>query len=265
VPLKVLICGLHAFFALLLAATFYLASRAYDGLVEEGYFREAQEYLTAREGEETLGLSIRVPGMLSTGANRFAAVVSTVSGPLRGASADLRAMRISGPGEDRVVALREEEPGVYAGELLLPSPGRWLMRLSVDGDEIRTRRRWFVTAVAGGAASLPDAGIHGGPVAAFAGDQAVILEIAPRPVAAMEELRFTVSLPGHVGPGAPRIDLSMPGMRMPPNRVELERDQGGAYRGTGVLVRCSSGRRTWQAAVDVPGKGKAVFTFDVAP
>jgi hypothetical protein len=264
--LKGLICGLHAFFALLLAATFYLSSRAYDGLVEEGYFREAQEYLAAREGEETLGLRIRVPGTLSTGGHRMAAVVSLASGPLRGASAELRAMRISGSGEDRVVSLREEEPGVYAGEVLLPSPGKWLMLLSVDGDAIRARRRWFVTAEAGTEAdSLVDAGIHGGPVTAFAGDQAVILEIAPRPVAAMKELRFAVSLPGYGGPGAPRIDLSMPGMRMPPNRVDLERDSRGAYRGTGVLVRCSSGRRTWQAAVEVPGKGKAVFTFDVAP
>lgn len=140
------------------------------------------------------------------------------------------------------------------------------MRLSVDGDAIRTRRRWFVTAEAGAEAASPsDAGIHAGPVTAFAGDQTVILEIEPRPVAAMKELRFRVSLPGYPGRGAPRIDLSMPGMRMPPNRVDLERDADGAYRGTGAIVRCTSGRRSWQAAVSVPGKGNAVFTFDVAP
>lgn len=261
--MKGLIVGLYAFFTLLLAASLYLAARSHDGLVEEGYFGEAQDYLASREREERLGLRIRVPGRLATGGNRVAAVLSTASGPLRGASAELRAMRISGPKEDQVVPLREVEPGVYAGEVRIPAAGTWLMRLSVDGEAVRTRRRWFVTADARPEPSSPtEGGIHSGPVRAVADGQEVFLQIDPRPVAAMTDLSFSVFLPGYEGP-APRIDLSMPGMRMPPNRVEMVKAEDGVYRGTGVIVRCSSGMRTWRAEVHVPAKGKAVFTFDV--
>lgn len=55
-------------------------------------------------------------------------------------------MRIHGPGDDREVRLREEEPGVYWGELGIPSPGTWMLQLTVEGGEVRTRRKWFVTA-----------------------------------------------------------------------------------------------------------------------
>jgi hypothetical protein len=53
-------------------------------------------------------------------------------------------------------------------------------------------------------------------------------------------------------------------MTMPPNRVDLSLGEDGRYRGKGVVVRCSSGMRTWTAAVIVPGKGKAIFPFDAA-
>jgi hypothetical protein len=81
----------------------------------------------------------------------------------------------------------------------------------------------------------------------------------------MRELSFAVELPGADGRGVtPRIDLEMPGMRMPPNRVDLRRSADGVYRGTGAIVRCGSGRRTWSATVTLPGGPGAVFTFDVA-
>ncbi len=93
----------------------------------------------------------------------------------------------------------------------------------------------------------------------------MILEILPRPVRAMRALSFAVTLPGAGAAGeTPRLDLEMPGMRMPPNRVDLRRGPDGIYRGTGTIVRCGSGKRTWSATVTVPGGARAVFTFDVA-
>jgi len=56
----------------------------------------------------------------------------------------------------------------------------------------------------------------------------------------------------------------MAGMEMGRNRVDLSRGEDGRYRGTGVLVRCPSGRRDWEATVTLPGAGKAVFRFAVA-
>lgn len=119
-----------------------------------------------------------------------------------------------------------------------------------------------VRCAAGGPATVPG-GIHSGPVFGTAGDVRVSLDIAPKPVRAMRPLTFTVIAPGAPGDGA-WLSLAMPGMSMPPNRVRLLRRADGTFRGSGTLVRCMSGRRTWTATVTFAGKPPASFTFDVA-
>jgi len=280
--MKKLIVGIHAAFVLLLGTTIYVAAVSDEGLVEDGYYDRARRYLATKEMEEDLGLTIRVPGRLATGRNRLSAVVATSSGPVRGAAAVLHAMRLSGPGGDRRSLLREVEPGTYAGDLVLPESGEWLLRLTVESGQLRAERRWLAAAAppAGpDTAAGPDKAdaedsvrgrkpgrdVHAGPVAGSAGGQAVILDISPRPVRAMRELTFAVEIPGsNDRGGAPRIDLEMPAMRMPPNRVDLRRGADGIYRGTGAIVRCGSGKRTWSATVTLPDGARAVFTFDVA-
>ena len=261
--MKTLISALCALFALLFALTFYVAGRSYDGLVEEDYYRKANSYLALKEKEENLGLTIRVPGRLAEGRNRLLAEIDTAEGPLRSARASLRAMRLSGPEHDVTFPLREEAAGIYAGEIDLPAAGRWMLLLAVESDTISTQRRWIVTA--SGRDTAPEAlqDIHEGPVTGKADGQTVILDITPKPVTAMTELEFTVELPGYGGPGEPFIDLGMPGMRMPPNRVTLTREAEGRYRGKGIIVRCGSGKRTWTATVTLPGEKRAVFAFDV--
>ena len=96
------------------------------------------------------------------------------------------------------------------------------------------------------------------------GGQEVLFSIVPWPPRAMREVDFAVSLPGYAGKSSPYVDLSMPGMEMGQNRVALSRGADGRYVGTGVFVRCPSGRRDWEAAVTAPGAGKAVFRFAVA-
>ena len=96
------------------------------------------------------------------------------------------------------------------------------------------------------------------------GGQEVLLSIAPWPPIAMREVEFTVYLPGYAGKAAPYVDLSMAGMEMGRNRVDLSRGADGRYRGTGVIVRCPSGKRDWEATVTAPGAGKAGFRFAVA-
>jgi len=103
-----------------------------------------------------------------------------------------------------------------------------------------------------------------GPLRGAIGGQEVLLSIAPWPPIAMREVEFTVSLPGYAGKASPHLDLSMAGMEMGRNRVDLSRGADGRYRGTGVVVRCSSGRHDWEATVTAPGAGKAVFRFAVA-
>ena len=94
---------------------------------------------------------------------------------------------------------------------------------------------------------------------------AVTLEVTPQPIKAMQDLSFKIKLKGEqsTAPKAPYIDLGMPGMKMGPNRVQLKPAGTDTYEGRGVIVRCPSGRRTWQATVVIPGVGQTDFIFDV--
>ena len=91
----------------------------------------------------------------------------------------------------------------------------------------------------------------------------VTLEIFPKPVKAMKELTFRLTLTGRELSDNPHIDLSMPGMDMGPNRVLMARVGNNTYEGQGVIVKCPSGRRTWKAKVTLPDAGVMDFVFDV--
>ena len=104
---------------------------------------------------------------------------------------------------------------------------------------------------------------HKGVCSQSSGDLTVSLEITPRPVKAMQDLVFKVSITGASPAEPPHIDLGMPAMKMGPNRVALKSTGPGTYEGTGVIVRCKSGRRTWFANVIVPAAGEVKFIFDV--
>lgn len=105
--------------------------------------------------------------------------------------------------------------------------------------------------------------IHQSACAARLGEREVALTIHPRPVKTMEDLTFEVTVSGDTPPGTPYIDLNMEAMDMGPNRVELKPLENGRWTGSGVIVRCPSGKRTWVAAVTVPSVGTAEFVFDV--
>jgi hypothetical protein len=104
---------------------------------------------------------------------------------------------------------------------------------------------------------------HKGVCSQSSGDLTVSLEIVPRPVKAMQDLVFKVSIEGASPAKHPHIDLGMPAMKMGPNQVSLKPTGPGTYEGTGVIVRCPSGKRTWFANVIVPGSGEVKFIFNV--
>ncbi|MFO7861526.1 MAG: hypothetical protein R6U41_09920 [Desulfosalsimonas sp.] len=105
--------------------------------------------------------------------------------------------------------------------------------------------------------------IHKGPCSAELAGRSVELEISPKPVKAMEELVFRVTISGDRLSEAPYIDLGMPAMKMGPNRVEMTRQEKNTWTGRGVIVRCPSGKTTWFARVTLPETGTAEFVFDV--
>ena len=111
--------------------------------------------------------------------------------------------------------------------------------------------------------SLINCDAHKGACSQTIDGLTVSLEIFPRPVKAMQDLVFKVSLSGNSPTQSPYIDLGMPAMKMGPNRVELKDNGTGTYEGRGVIVRCKSGHRTWFAHVTIPGTGEVKFIFDV--
>jgi hypothetical protein len=114
------------------------------------------------------------------------------------------------------------------------------------------------------ASSIINCDIQMGPCAQMVGGHKVTLEISPRPVKAMQELTFKVTIEGVADPAkSPYIDLNMPAMDMGRNRVLLTHQGQGVFQGQGVIVRCRSGRRTWQAKTTFPDLGSACFIFDV--
>ncbi|MDA3788559.1 MAG: hypothetical protein PF503_08710 [Desulfobacula sp.] len=91
----------------------------------------------------------------------------------------------------------------------------------------------------------------------------VSFDIQPKPVKAMEDLTFIIAVNDMALDGLPIIELKMPAMKMGKNQVQMKEIAPGVYQGTGIIVRCPSGKTVWQAVVELPGKGSVDFIFDV--
>ena len=91
----------------------------------------------------------------------------------------------------------------------------------------------------------------------------ILFDIHPKPVKAMKDLIFMIRISGKEPTGDPFIELGMPGMNMGRNRVTLKKIDQDGYEGTGIIVRCASGRKIWYAKVTIPGIGVVTYTFDV--
>lgn len=111
-------------------------------------------------------------------------------------------------------------------------------------------------------AQEPDCDIQEGPCVSESGGLRIVFDALPKPVRSMQELTFRVEAEG-LHTETLLLDLSMPGMRMGPNRVELRRAGDGSYEGKGVIVKCPSGRKLWKATVFLGDEQIAEFTYIV--
>ena len=97
----------------------------------------------------------------------------------------------------------------------------------------------------------------------------VQFEILPRPIAAMKDLVFVVTLTRAGKPviGAEvTVDLTMPAMFMGKNSPVLAYRDGGRYEGKGILPRCMSGDKRWQAELIIREGSitrKVAFPFEI--
>jgi hypothetical protein len=94
-------------------------------------------------------------------------------------------------------------------------------------------------------------------------------DVQPKPVTSMTESTFVVIVTRNGQPltdASILLDLSMPHMFMGRNQPALRQVKDGRYEGKGIIARCASGRKTWQADVTVKTSGKtalASFVFEV--
>ncbi len=106
--------------------------------------------------------------------------------------------------------------------------------------------------------------IHQGPCTITSGNRTVTLNIEPKPVSAMKELTFSMTVsPCDKLPDTLLLDLSMPGMMMGKNQVTLVKKSGCRYEGKGIIVRCMSGRTLWQVTILSDELKNPGFTFNV--
>ncbi len=114
------------------------------------------------------------------------------------------------------------------------------------------------------AAGMANCEINKGACTLKNGAAVVTLDILPKPVKAMQDLSFTVTLPGQQSYPGLKLDLQMIGMDMGTNQVPLTRTADGRYTGTGVIPRCHSGKKLWSATVTIPGQPfETSFLFNV--
>ncbi|GER94393.1 hypothetical protein A45J_2154 [hot springs metagenome] len=115
-----------------------------------------------------------------------------------------------------------------------------------------------------------DCNIHAGYCSKTIDNISVVFDCNPKPVKSMSELLFSVTLKEKDKPirdAHVEIDLTMPGMFMGDNKILLMHKENGRYEGKGVIVRCPSGKRIWEAdvVVDRPLKNviHASYVFEV--
>jgi len=111
--------------------------------------------------------------------------------------------------------------------------------------------------------SAAECNVSHGACIAMSGNAVVTLDIAPKPVKAMKELFFSVTVKGAVIKAPLRLVLTMPGMYMGRNEVLLKQVPDGSFAGRGIIPRCPTGKKLWQADIDIPGRGSVSYRFHV--
>ncbi len=109
-----------------------------------------------------------------------------------------------------------------------------------------------------------ESNMHEGACTIKAGNHTITLNIEPKPVKAMKELTFSLTvIPCDKLPDKLMLDLSMPGMQMGKNQVPLVKKGTSFYEGKGFIVRCMSRRTLWQVTILSDALKNPAFTFNV--
>ncbi|MDO8723876.1 MAG: FixH family protein [Syntrophales bacterium] len=249
------------------AGSIIIGVMTFDEQVTEKPYETGLLWDQIQKEKEASGLSVSIMNKgFTAGDNELVFSVAGREGRrLSGVVSSVLVSRPSTSAYDRVYPVADPRDGLYRVKVHLPLYGYWVLKTEVshNGGSLTFEEKIF--AEKGQSSSEKDrtvCEIDKGPCSKKYGEQEVILDIDPRPVRAMKELVFTVSLKQGNYENL-LMALDMPGMHMGRNEVVLKKTDA-RYTGKGVIPRCASGMKQWRANINIPETGKVDFLFNVS-
>ena len=141
--MKPFIAGIFALFLFAMGCGIYVAYHNAEGLVETNYYERGNSWFQVKKEEQRLQFSVRKPDSLSTGRNAIRFVLTEHGKPLRQAEVKMFVGNVSTPVHDVTATMHETAPGVYEADAVIPSKGKWLLRMDLFATELKTSRSWF--------------------------------------------------------------------------------------------------------------------------
>jgi nitrogen fixation protein FixH len=141
--MKPFIAGLFAIFLFAMGCGIFFAYRNAEGLVETNYYERSSSWFQTKAEERRLGLEVEKPASLAAGKNEVKFVLSEHGQPIRNADVKLFIGNVSTNAYDFSSPMRETAPGVYEASAVIPSRGKWLLRMDLAATKLKTSRSWF--------------------------------------------------------------------------------------------------------------------------
>lgn len=141
--MKPFIVSLYALFVFAMASGIAVAYRNAEGLVEADYYEKGSSWFRTKQQEQQLGFSVEKPESVALGNNEFTLRLQESDGPLRNAAVKLFIGNVSTAAHDFSVAMKEVAPGVYRARAVMPSQGKWMVRMDLASTQLKTSRTWF--------------------------------------------------------------------------------------------------------------------------
>jgi nitrogen fixation protein FixH len=269
---------------LALAATIgaiIVGTRSFEGIVVDKPYETGLAWDETERQKAKLGWKVVVEGTrFRTGENELTIDAADKNGqPLANAAVTITVSRPSTRDFDKTYTAVRQQNGRYRASVAFPRYGAWdiIIDVSRNGERGVYRNAVYAEQAASGSAAGTAAAsgtlcnIQVGPCSReIDGGLTVTFDILPKPVFAMSDITFSVTLARRGTPvtdvSSVMLDLSMPGMFMGKNQPAIKKTGAGRYEGKGVIIRCPSGKKTWQAEVTVtrPKRTDAVdFVFEV--
>jgi nitrogen fixation protein FixH len=276
--MKVLILAITILVLAAIAATVIVGVKSYDGVVTEHPYAEGLKWSEERKQKAELGWKVEILNKeLTTGRNELRVRVKNRRGQDQtGRLLSLLRTRSFTSRYDKDYDLHGAPKDPLRVPLEFPLSGRWVLKFRMRtplGEEV-FEKKVFVKRVGSDEAKDPS-GVNcvpeKGPCVQRIGEKGfnVSLDIDPTPVQAMKTLTFHVSLFEKEKPvenAKVHLSLSMPGMYMGENRPEMRSVGEGRFVGKGILPRCMSGKKIWQAEITVLRENeqlKTNFIFEI--